>query len=81
MLANVEALAGGESSNSEGRLHCPYDGYGCQVNYTNGTSQIFWGLSLCYTQKAIGEDGFYWSNRVALSTSLCVLYITVVCSG
>lgn len=48
MLANVEALAGGESSNSEGRLHCPYDGYGCQVNYTNGTSQIFWGLSPNY---------------------------------
>lgn len=48
MLANVEALAGGESSNSEGRLYCPYDGYGCQVNYTNGTSQIFWGLSPNY---------------------------------
>ena len=40
-LANVEALANPESGNSL----CPYKGYGCQVNYDNGSSIIYWGLS------------------------------------
>lgn len=44
-LANVEALADGESN---GDLYCPYTGYGCQVNYTNGTTEIFWGKSPNY---------------------------------
>ena len=44
-LANVEALA---QSESEGLMYCPYNGYACQVNFTNGTTQIYWGLSPNY---------------------------------
>ena len=39
-LANVEALA---LTESEGDYYCPYEGYGCIVRYTNGTSITFWG--------------------------------------
>ena len=41
-LANVEALAVGESA---GDIHCPFGGYGCVIIYSNGTSETFWGKS------------------------------------
>lgn len=42
ILANVEALA---DDFEGGNALCPYKGYGCQVNYNNGSSIIYWGLS------------------------------------
>ena len=41
-LANVEALAVGESA---GDIHCPFGGYGCVIIYSNGTSETFGGKS------------------------------------
>lgn len=36
-LANIEALASGEGS-SDCTRECPYSGYMCIINFTNGTS-------------------------------------------
>lgn len=40
MLANVEALASGETN---GDIYCPYTGVGCIIKYTNGTQETFYG--------------------------------------
>ena len=41
-LANVEALASGETN---GDIYCPYSGYGCIIKYTNGTYETYYGKS------------------------------------
>ena len=41
-LANVEALAVGESA---GDIYCPFGGYGCVIKYVNGTYETVWGKS------------------------------------
>lgn len=40
VLANVEALASGETN---GDIYCPYTGIGCIIKYTNGTQETFYG--------------------------------------